>query len=66
MGDRLLTAEQVADYLGITRSAFYSARYSGSDLPPGFKVGGRLRFRQAEVDAWLEGQREQPRAAVGA
>lgn len=66
MADRLLTAAEVAEYLGLSMSALYSARYAGNDLPPAFKLGGRLRYRKAEVDGWLEAQREQPRVAAGA
>ena len=51
----ILTIREVADYLRITEKTAY--RLAGSEKLPGFKVGGSWRFRRAEIDAWIEGQK---------
>lgn len=52
MTDRLLTARQVADRLGVTAETILRWTRRG-DLP-GFKLpGGAIRFRSADIDAWL-------------
>jgi len=61
----LLTLEQTADFLGLSRSALYSLRYKGADLPPSYRLAGQVRYRRCEVDEWLDRQRETPRV-VGA
>lgn len=55
--DRLLTAAEVADLLGFQPGTVVNWAERGE--VPSFKVGGRLRFRQSEVVAWLE-ERRQP------
>ncbi len=57
--DRLLTADQVAQHLQISRRALYEMRYLG-DGPPAIKVGRRLRYRQQDLQAWLDQRTEQP------
>lgn len=56
----LLTARQVADLLGFQAGTIVDW-FERGDLPA-FKVGGRLRFREREVAAWLEGRRKGPGA----
>ena len=53
--ERLWDIEDVASYLGIPLSSVYkmTARRSRNPIPH-LKVGGRLRFRKADIDAWLE------------
>lgn len=51
----LLTARQLADLLGFSAATVQDWVERG-DLP-GFRVGGRLRFRESEVLAWLEERR---------
>jgi excisionase family DNA binding protein len=51
--DRLLTARQVADRLGVTAETVLRWTRRG-DLP-GFRLpGGAIRFRAAELDGWLD------------
>lgn len=50
--DRLLSVRELADYLGVATSTLYSWRTRGEG-PPGYRVGGQLRFRLSEVDAWI-------------
>lgn len=64
--ERLLTLREVATMLGVTEATAYQWRYRGEG-PPGYRInGGRVRFREADVLAWLEGWRDQPRQVVGA
>ncbi len=58
MNDQLLTAAKLADYLGFSASTILDMWERG-DLP-GFKIGRAVRFRPAEVEAWLEGCRRGP------
>jgi excisionase family DNA binding protein len=55
MTERLLTARELADLLGFAPATVVDWAEAGK--LPGFKVGGRLRFRASEVEAWLEEQR---------
>lgn len=55
MTERLLTARELAAVLGFSSSTIQDWAEAGS--MPGFKIGGRLRFRLSEVEAWLEGRR---------
>ena len=51
----LLNARQLADLLGFSPATIQD--WSEAGRIPGFRVGGRLRFRASEVEAWLERQR---------
>ena len=62
-GDRLLTAAELGDYLGLSASTVLD-RWQAGDLP-GFKLFGRtgpVRFRASEIEAWLEGCRVETKA----
>jgi excisionase family DNA binding protein len=51
----LLTVEETAQRLGIGKSTLYRTwRQLGL---PAYYVGGRLRFRDTELEAWIDGQR---------
>jgi excisionase family DNA binding protein len=51
----LLTARDVAEFLGFKPGTIVDW-YEAGKLP-GYKVGGRLRFRESDVLAWLEERR---------
>jgi excisionase family DNA binding protein len=51
----LLSAGEVADLLGFSAATIVDWAEAGK--LPAFKLGGRLRFRESEVDAWLEERR---------
>jgi excisionase family DNA binding protein len=53
--ERLLTARELADLLGFSASTVQD--WTERDELPAFKIGGRLRFRESEVLAWLEERR---------
>jgi excisionase family DNA binding protein len=55
--ETMLTARQVAEYLGLRENWVYDRAIVG-DLPS-YKLGGSRRFRRSEVDAWLS-ERRQP------
>lgn len=64
MSERLLTARELADLLGFSSSTIQDW-YERGELP-GFRIGGRLRFRLTEVEQWLEQRRNfNPRGAGG-
>jgi excisionase family DNA binding protein len=59
-GDQLLRADQVAEYLQIsvtTLAVWRSTRRVGL---PYCKVGGRVRYRRSDVDAYLDSQMRTP------
>jgi excisionase family DNA binding protein len=55
MTEPLLTARQLAELLGFSSSTIQDWAEAGT--VPAFKLGGRLRFRESEVLAWLEERR---------
>jgi predicted DNA-binding transcriptional regulator AlpA len=56
--DTLLSSEEVADRLGLTVATLWNWRWRGKG-PASFKVGGRLRYRDSEVQRWLAEQEGQ-------
>ena len=53
--DRLLTTQELADYLGVPVATLYAWRYAGEG-PPGFRVGKHLRYRSSDVNEWIRHQ----------
>lgn len=49
----LASPQEVADYLGVPVPTLYQWKYRGIG-PKVHKVGNHLRYRWAEVDAWLD------------
>lgn len=60
MSERLLTVDAAADYLSVSPKTVrrLAARLGGS------KVGGSLRFRRADIDAYVAAQRLLPEGKV--
>lgn len=55
----LLTAKDLSAQTGMSVSTIYRKRSNGESLPRAVKIGGHaVRWRQAEVDAWIEKQLE--------
>ncbi|GAB3103757.1 helix-turn-helix domain-containing protein [Isoptericola nanjingensis] len=50
---RLMTPEELAEYLGVTLHCVYawSSRGGGPNV---VRVGARLRYRPDDVEAWLD------------
>ena len=57
---RLLWAEEVAVLLGVPVKTLYQWRYKGVG-PVGVRVGRHLRYREADVEAWIEGRATEDR-----
>lgn len=52
--DELLTVQNVCDLLNVKKSYVYWLTHSKKI--PFIKIGGLLRFRKADIDAWLQAQ----------
>ena len=63
MADRLLSAQEVADFLGVPLTTLYQWRTKGT-APRALKVGRHIRFRPEDVEAWCEHNADAP--GVGA
>ncbi len=61
MTSKLLTVDEVADYLGIPKTTLYQWRYRG-DGPAAFRVGRHLRYRSQDVDEYVAEQIEVTRS----
>ena len=48
----LLTVAELADHLGVKPSTVYHWRVRGYG-PTAVKISGRVRYRLADVDAWV-------------
>lgn len=58
-GERLLTVDEVAEWLGVPVGTIYAWRYRSTG-PASYKVGRHVRFRRTDVERWLEDQRTEP------
>jgi excisionase family DNA binding protein len=55
--ERLITAREIAERLGVSVETVLRWRRSGK-LPAGYRLAsGVLRWREDELDRWLEGRR---------
>ncbi len=53
MNDTMLSISDVAEYLGVPKATLYA--WSSRGLGPRrYKVGKYLRYRRADIDAWLD------------
>ena len=50
--DRLLSVEELADYLEVPVKTIYTWRHRNTG-PKGFRVGKHLRFRWRDVQTWV-------------
>ncbi len=55
MDSKLLSVDELADYLGVPSNTVYQWRKTGKG-PRGYRIGKYVRFRPDEVDAWIDGQ----------
>lgn len=60
-GEPLLTIKELAARLQVGVSTLYRWRSDGKPLPPAIRLGGAVRWRPEDVDAWIENQ---PQEAV--
>jgi len=54
--ERLMTMQEVAEYLQCSRSTV--RRWVGRGVLPHYRMGKLVRFRRAELDRWLDAYRE--------
>ena len=57
MLDEFVTAKQLAQILGLSKSGFY-ALYKRGEIPRGIRIGHSRRWKLTEFQAWLEQQAE--------
>jgi excisionase family DNA binding protein len=50
--NEILTLDEMKKYLRVHEMTLY--RWVKNGIVPGFKVGGRWRFKKSEVDAWID------------
>ncbi|HWD05130.1 MAG TPA: helix-turn-helix domain-containing protein [Amycolatopsis sp.] len=55
MDNKLLSVDELADYLGVPSNTVYQWRKTGKG-PRGYRIGKYVRFRPDEVDSWIDGQ----------
>jgi excisionase family DNA binding protein len=58
LGDRFLSREEAALYLGLTVAALARDVVNGKLAIPYHRFGGLSRYRRSELDAWAEQQRK--------
>lgn len=51
---KLLDTKQAAEYLGVTTGTLAVWRTNKTYLLPYLKVGGLIRYKQEEIDKWLD------------
>ncbi|MEV0417336.1 helix-turn-helix domain-containing protein [Streptosporangium canum] len=52
--NRLLSVEELAEYLGVPKATIYDKRKEWG--LPAYKIGKHLRFRERNVETWIEKQ----------
>ena len=62
--DRLLSAAELAEYLGMSLG-WVRDHWQAGDLP-GYQIDRRVRFRNSEVEAWLNERHRGPRPVLEA
>ncbi|MBO0611096.1 helix-turn-helix transcriptional regulator [Myceligenerans salitolerans] len=62
IGPKLMTPDDLADYLGVSLHCVYawSSRGGGPRIT---RVGARLRYRPADVEAWLDSANDERKVA---
>jgi excisionase family DNA binding protein len=56
-GLTLLNVKEVAEYLGVAKSTIYT--WSQRGQIPAIKIGREWKFRQSDIDAWIERHAQQ-------
>ena len=52
----LMTIKDLSTRLGVSTSTLYRWRSEGTPMPPAIKLGGAVRWRPEDVEAWLADQ----------
>lgn len=53
--NKLLSPQGLADMLGLSVQTIYNRQAKHGDLPPVIKIGRLTRFREADVERWING-----------
>ncbi|MFF4907194.1 helix-turn-helix transcriptional regulator [Streptomyces sp. NPDC001260] len=56
--DKLLSSEDLADYLGVPVATIHQWSHRGIGPQP-LKIGKYIRYRRVEVEAWLDSRRKE-------
>jgi excisionase family DNA binding protein len=59
VSDEILTLPEVAQLLKVAEKTVYTMAQKGQ--LPAFKVRGQWRFKRADIDGWIEQQKEASR-----
>lgn len=59
---KLMTPEELADYLGVTLHCVYAWSSRGGG-PRVLRVGARLRYRPTDVEEWLDSVGDEKKAS---
>ena len=57
MTNEIMTLKEVAAYLKLAEKTAYKLAAEGK--LPGFKVGGSWRFKQVDIEHWIEEKKKQ-------
>lgn len=60
--ERLCSTEQLAEYLNLPLATIYRMNYAGSGPRP-IKVGRHLRYRESDIERWLDSRAKDVRKA---
>ena len=60
--ERLLSVDELALYLGKPKATLYGWRYRGEG-PRAVRIGRELRFRESDIQAWLDQRADESRDA---
>ncbi len=61
--DELLTLKELSEYLKIAEKTLYG--YAQKGTIPGIKIGSAWRFRESDINQWLEERRQATRKTTG-
>jgi excisionase family DNA binding protein len=64
MAEKLLSPQEVADHLGVPLATVYGWR-SNRKGPRGARIGRHIRYRESDVESWIDGQYAAVAADVG-
>ncbi|QNA93223.1 MULTISPECIES: AlpA family transcriptional regulator [unclassified Microbacterium] len=62
MSAAVLDIKQVAEKTGLAVQTLYNLRSTGGDGPKSFTLRGRVRYYEADVDAWIAAAAERSAA----
>jgi excisionase family DNA binding protein len=60
--ERMMSLAELSELLGVPLSTLYGWRHRGEG-PAGYRLGKHVRFRRADVDAWLATQADSASAS---